>query len=273
MSLFYFQNNIISEQFIKLNDLCNKFYDIYEHICAESDRFSSAVMSENEFSDGLRNNFSIISQMAERDRYNIQLLTETLDFIGEKIYCCENKITDFQNSYENIISETTTDAAQNQQNDEQPKQEAAEEQQNEDEQPQQEAAEEQQDTDEQPFVDSIFQEDVLPEEFLMDENTAAGYADSQEFADNVAENIGAVSADYNDTASVLDFGSDKNSEEVQSLSFFSNDDFNNGMLSVFGNSLKNSKSLIISLAVSGLSSVLAGGSFKLFRKNHNDIEL
>ena len=259
MSLFYFQNNIISEQFIKLNDLCNKFYDIYEHICAESDRFSSAVMSENEFSDGLRNNFSIISQMAERDRYNIQLLTETLDFIGEKIYCCENKITDFQNSYENIISETTTDATQNQQN--------------EDEQPQQEAAEEQQNTDEQPFVDSIFQEDVLPEEFLMDENTAAGYADSQEFADNVAENIGAVSADYNDTASVLDFGSDKNSEEVQSLSFFSNDDFNNGMLSVFGNSLKNSKSLIISLAVSGLSSVLAGGSFKLFRKNHNDIEL
>lgn len=262
MSLFYFQNNIIGEQFVKLNDLCNKFYDIYERICAESVRFSSAVTSENEISDGLRNNFSIISQMAERNNYNIQQITETLNFIGENVYVCENQATGFQDLYSNNIF---YDTLHEDENNERSEQQIVEEQQNADEYSESETAYEQQD---------FSGEQQIQENGFLDEQTASEYAASQEFADDVADSIGAVSADYNDTASVLDFNSDKNSEEINNLSHFSNDDFNNGILSVFGNSVKNSKSLIISLAVSGLSSVLAGGSFKFFRKNHNNnIEL
>lgn len=266
MSLFYFQNNIIGEQFIKLNDLCNKFYDIYERICAESVRFSSDITSEDEISDGLKNNFSIISQMAERDHYNMQQITQVLDFIGENIYLYENQAADFQNSCSNNVFYDSLNE-NNEQSEQQiiEEQQMGEEQQNADEYSESDVAYEQQD-----FSD----EQQIQENGFIDEQTASEYAASQDFADNVAESVGAVSADYNDTASVLDFNSDKNSEEIANLSHFSNDDFNNGILSVFGNSVKNSKSLIISLAVSGLSSVLAGGSFKFFRKNHNNnIEL
>lgn len=271
MSLFYFHSNMIEEQINELNNLCSRFYDIYESICTETEKFVSGIAAESEESEGLKNNFSIISHMAERDFHNVQAIKKTLDAIYSDVYSCEKNIifralNDNENnepfqqesSDEWLASESTEEELSVQENiDEQLSQESTDEQFSQENDDVMLSSDNEQQSADSGFISSF-----------PDESLSEKYIDSQQFGDSTAESLGAVSADSGDALSMLYSGNNDDSDS-KTFSFFSNDDFNSSGLSVFGNSVKNSKSLIISLAISGLSSVLAGGSFKFLKKRDN----